>query len=108
MEPEAPRFTGLPKDWGEVLDRVQQALTQAVTETTERERTLQLTPQAETGTERTERWQQQLAQLDEHLRALQACAQRAAENAAQTDAALASSEETLCRWLTSKDDQVTR
>jgi hypothetical protein len=105
MDQSPARITGLPRDWADVLDRVQQALTQVLKETIERERALQTPPPTDAAAERVEVGQQHLTQLDEHLCGLQACAGKAAENAAQTEAALAAAEEALKRWLT---DQQTR
>jgi hypothetical protein len=87
--------------WTTILDNVEQALTQTLTEVAERERQLEppLSPAA--SAEDLERgWRQRLEQCDLRLRDLEACVLEARRNAAEADAALQASEETLQAWLT--------
>jgi hypothetical protein len=65
----------------------------------ERERALASSIGAEPHADHEATWPQLLEQLDVHLRAFQACTDRADREAQATDAALAASEEALHHWL---------
>jgi hypothetical protein len=81
------------------LDEIDTVLSQTVAAAGERERPLAAPAPAEAGWDR----EQALRDLFEHLQArLQSfhkCTERAERQAAEADAALAQSEDALCRWL---------
>ena len=83
--------------WTKILDRVQQALTQALAELAERQRGLNLaTSPPPPGTAP---WQQQLAQCDARLEQLRTWEQQADGKAAAASGALEASEMAFRDWL---------
>jgi hypothetical protein len=92
--------TILPGSWTEILDNVQKALAQAESEAIRSVQALESAIAAEGGNlpEDFER-QQGMDDLDQQFSRLEECAGEASRTVAETEAALARSEEALRQWL---------
>jgi hypothetical protein len=77
----------LPPSWLQVLEKIEDALTETVRQTAEREQALAAAP-ADVA-EREAAWQKALTRLDDRLAALDDCVERANRAATAADAALA-------------------
>jgi hypothetical protein len=86
----------LPTAWGEVLENVQRALTEALEEATRREQAI---PSVDPPTDREAGWRMGLDRLEDRVGELRACGQRAEQIAAEAGAALKEGEEELRAWL---------
>jgi hypothetical protein len=90
-----------PPRWGEVLARVEQALTAAVEAAGRREQALQeMAAAAPLAVDFTE----DLARFRERLRGLAECAAKAEQTVAASDAELAAGEEALRAWLQTAEE----
>jgi len=89
----------LPNDWTEVIEKVQEVLTQAQSEAAEREQALAGNMPGIPSTEKAAAWKQGFEQFDERLRLFQARVQQADEDAADAELALADGEKALEHWL---------
>jgi hypothetical protein len=89
----------LPKDWLEVLERIQQALTHALEDATQRERAVDPIPESTNAATP----QPNLEQVDQWMLAFQSCFQQAEWDAAEVEAALEEGQDSLQRWLTAAE-----
>ena len=89
----------LPNDWTEVIEKVQEVLTQAQSEAAEREQALAGNMPGIPSTEKAAAWKQGFEQFDERLRLFQARVQQADEDAADAELALTDGEKALEHWL---------
>lgn len=101
MQTGEDREGSLPAAWQEVLDRIQQALAQAIAEAARQEQALEsmLVP-AEPATDRDPIWDRSLEQLVERLRGLQTSFEKAEAEAANAAGDLAAGTEAFNQWLT--------
>jgi hypothetical protein len=100
MNPNLSSPTILPAAWEDVLDKVQQALQNAVEQATAGEsNALSRSVQADAALEQDAAWQAGLAQVEARLQALAHAFQRAGHRASETDDRLAAGEEALKEWL---------
>jgi len=97
----------LPNDWMEVIEKVQEVLTQAQSEAAEREQALAGNMPGIPSTEKAAAWKQGFEQFDERLRLFQARVQQADEDAADGELALADGEKALEHWL-ARATEITR
>jgi len=97
----------LPNDWTEVIEKVQEVLTQAQSEAAEREQALAGNTPGIPSTEKAAAWKQGFEQFDERLRLFQARVQQADEDAADGELALADGEKALEHWL-ARATEITR
>ena len=97
----------LPNDWTEVIEKVQEVLTQAQSEAAEREQALAGNMPGIPSTEKAAAWKQGFEQFDERLRLFQARVQQADEDAADAELALADGEKALEHWL-ARATEITR
>src|SRR5438094_2734 len=97
----------LPKDWTEVIEKVQEVLTQARSEAAEREQALAGNMPGIPSTEKAAAWKQGFEQFDERLRLFQARVQQADEDAADAELALTDGEKVLEHWL-ARATEITR
>ena len=95
--PPSPPSPVLPPSWMQVLETVQQSLTQALAAAGEPPPGPAAGP---TPAERTPPWQAALDRLDRRLGQFEAASRRAEEAAAAMDAELAAGTEALRQWLT--------
>ncbi len=85
----------LANDWTEVIEKVQEVLTQAQSEAAEREQALAGNMPGIPSTEKAAAWKQGFEQFDERLRLFQARVQQADEDAADAELALTDGEKAL-------------
>ena len=89
----------LPKDWTEVIEKVQEVLTQTQLEAAAREQALPEKVPSAPGSETAAAWKQGFEQFDERLRLFQSRVQQAEDNAEDAELALADGEKALEYWL---------
>jgi hypothetical protein len=89
----------LPKDWTEVIEKVQEVLTQTQSEAAAREQALLENVPSAPGSEKAAAWKQGFEQFDERLRLFQTRVQQAEDDAADAELALADGEKALEHWL---------
>jgi hypothetical protein len=85
----------LPESWTDVLDRIQQALAEAIAVAEQRERAAEAPEPAATE----ERWQALSAALDERFAALRASIEQSEWQAAEADVQLGGAALALQAWL---------
>jgi len=89
----------LPKDWTEVIEKVQEVLTQTQSEAAAREQGLAENMPAIPHPEKAAYWKQGFEQFDERLSLFQARVQQVEDDAADAELALADGEKALEHWL---------
>lgn len=101
MQSREDRERSLPAAWPGVLDRIQQALVQAVTEATRQQKELEtMIGPAQPTAERDGVCNRGLEQLVERLRGLQTSFEKAEAEAAAAAGDLASDADAFNQWLT--------
>jgi hypothetical protein len=100
MQPSSSSESMVPADWIQVLEKLQQALAQAVVETDQRQQALEAAlPAATLEPEEEENDRRILAQVEERFLQFHSRVHQAEESVAATDAALRASEQATREWL---------
>src|SRR5262245_60936178 len=96
MQPSSTRESGLPADWPEVLEQIQQALTRTLAEAAASERALNdCFPPEDARSDSRAAGQPHREPVDEWLRRFQAGLQQAEGRAAEVDALLQAGQESV-------------
>ncbi len=89
----------LPKDWTNVLENVQEVLTQTAKAADERDRRLAHDPPSNPRKQKSRVWNESLEHFEDRLRLFQSAVQKAEEDAEEAGLALADGEKALRQWL---------
>jgi hypothetical protein len=101
MQPSSAPVSVLPSDWTRVLENIQAALTQALTATAERDRTLaEQNPASDSTTKPDSTDENRIEQLDQGLRRVQSCFQEAERLAADVEVQIQATQDAIQQWRT--------
>jgi len=89
----------LPNDWSNVIENVQEVLTQTAKSAAERERRLLHEGPSVQKRKKGMAWNESLEHFEERLQLFQSAVQKAEDDAELADAALADAEKALQQWL---------
>ena len=89
----------LPNDWSNVIENVQEVLTQTAKSAAERERRLLHEGPSVQKRKKGMAWNESLEHFEERLQLFQSAVQKAEDDAELADAALADAEKAIQNWL---------